>query len=116
MKKNVLHSKEKEPTPLPDRIICTKGRPFELVETDNKSRVCDFCCEQFPQEGMSKKWKHKDFVMKKVTKIVNKKETIQDVEEDCCGIKDICCKCYAKYFVRRKLDKKTANHARFEAF
>jgi len=41
---------------------------------------------------------------------------MMEVEETCCGVKDICCHCYAKYFARRKLDQKTSNHSTYNAF
>jgi len=62
------------------------------------------------------KWKHKDYQTTKKLTMVGKKEVYTDVEEDCCEIKDLCCKCYAKYFVRRKLDYKTSNHSKFDSF
>jgi hypothetical protein len=31
-------------------------------------------------------------------------------------MKEVCCNCYAKYYVRRQLDKKTSNHSTFDSY
>jgi hypothetical protein len=41
-------------------MICPNGNSVELVETIENHKKCDFCCENFPNDKMSKKWKHKD--------------------------------------------------------
>jgi len=71
----------------------------------NDGKRCDSCGTNFLKKTTYKIWKHAREI-----------DEVEDRKNSCCELQEVCCECYSKYFVRRQLDKKTSDHARFDAF